>query len=490
MLRCWLPCFLGLLAPLICTMASWPFREWLGASSILLLYLLGVFLIASSYGRLPSVIASLVSAPAFAFFYAPPIFSFAISDLKNITGLGIMLIVANVTSNLVEALRDQIEVSEQRERWASILYRFTNTLSEAGTPKELAESAVKEIWQAFHGHSFLGLFQGTDQKEIEWIYSRKDRERATDPCLSQPCTNHFFELSGGAGTMGILMLDDDFNLPNVSSEEGKALYSFIQQISQSLERLDLVDKARKASLQAESETLRNCLLSAISHDLRTPLTRILGAASTLATMDASLSDKERHDFASAIQDEARHMADLTTRILDMARLSSGIIVPNREWNAIEEIVEGAIARLKIPLQGRDVDVDIPVEIPMIEVDAVLLQQVLINLLENAAQYTPPSSPILIYARLEEEGIRLHVVDRGPGVSPEQRDQLFKKFYRLNPDHPMTGVGLGLALCRSIMEAHGASISLNESKHGGCDFVLWFPLAKQQKWTKIQAESIY
>ncbi|MEY2700759.1 MAG: hypothetical protein RIQ52_1514 [Pseudomonadota bacterium] len=480
-------CFWGLLAPVICTLASWPFRAWLDISSILLLYLLGVFLVASAYGRLPSVLASLLSATAFAFFYAPPIFSLAISDLKNMTGLGIMLIVANVTSNLVEELREQLEISEQREHWASQLCRLTSSLSKAHTREDLAGIAIRHIQQAFHSHAVIGLIHEAEGHVDQWICSPGGDSCVNYASSGHVASHHSTVLRGGCGVVGILVMAPDFIMPPANTEAFRAFEAWRLQISQSLERLSLLEQARMASLQAEAETLRNCLLSAISHDLRTPLTRIMGAASTLAELDDRLTAMERHEFAAAIQDEASHMTDLMTRILDMARLTAGALVLHREWNTVEEIVEGALARLKLPLEGRAVVVDIPEDLPLIQVDAVLLQQVLINLLDNAIKYTPAQTSIGINAGLEGHSMVLHVVDAGPGVPDDQREKLFEMFHRVIRESSLTGVGLGLAFCRSIMEAHGGSIVLAAAEGGGCDFILKLPVIGLPSYPQILTE---
>jgi two-component system sensor histidine kinase KdpD len=251
-----------------------------------------------------------------------------------------------------------------------------------------------------------------------------------------------------------------------------------QQLAQSLKRVRLAGEARKAYVQAEAESLRNSLLSAISHDLRTPLTRIMGTASALAEPNESLSPVERYELAGEIRDEARHMADLMSKILDMARLTAGTLVLQREWNALEEIVGSALNRLDALLRGRPVRVELPEHLPLIRVDAVLLQQVLVNLVENAAKYSLPGSSIDIAAQCAPAALRIVVADRGQGVPAEFRGRLFEKFYRGVPESAQSGVGLGLALCRAIMEAHGGGIGVEPRPGGGSLFLLTLPLEEQ------------
>jgi two-component system sensor histidine kinase KdpD len=482
----------GVAAPVICTLIDWPLRQIIGSASILLIYLLGVFLVASRFGRGPSILASLLSAPAFAFFLAPPIFSLAITDLSNVMGLGIMLVVAHVTSNLVEKLRSQAELAAQRVRRAKALHLLSEALSGARNDLDIEKVAAERIADEFGSDSVLihvnsespekPLLQAeakpppfVDMSLIRQMYATPPVELKNSgggkESLYVPLTNH-------AALQGVLVIAPGFVLTQIDPEELRFFETFIGQIAQGLERVRLSKQANESSLQVESESLRNSLLSAISHDLRTPLTRILGAASALVEHDDTLIASARHEFTSAIQDEAQHMADLMSKILDMARLTSGKLILHREWNSIEEIVGSALARLDAALQEREVILRIPDTLPLVKVDAVLLQQVLINLIDNANKYTPSTTPIEISADLEPGILRLAVADRGPGIPKGQRDRLFEKFHRLNPESSQTGVGLGLALCKTIMTAHDGEITVRPGASGGSLFELTLPIIDQ------------
>jgi two-component system sensor histidine kinase KdpD len=489
----------GVAAPIICTLIDWPLRNIIGSASILLIYLLGVFLVASRYGRGPSILASLLSAPAFAFFFAPPIFSLAITDLNNMMGLGVMLVVANVTSNLVEKLRTQAEVSAQRVRRAKALHRLSEALSEAHNEADVRRVATERITKEFGSDSVLiiahpKLPSETPSPHLEAdfpVYVGKDLIRrihaSTPTALSNLGDGReplYIPLHGESGIQGFLVMAPGFAATTGEPEQQRFFETFTGQIAQALERVRLAEQAKEASLQVESEALRNSLLSAISHDLRTPLTRILGAASALVEQDEALTREARHEFTLVIQDEAQHMADLMSKILDMARLTAGKIVPHREWNAVEEILGSALARLDSALSGRKVTLRIPDSLPLIRVDAVLMQQVLINLIDNAIKYSPSGSPIEICAERKPELMIIGVADRGPGIPPKQMDKLFEKFHRLNPESAQTGVGLGLALCQSIMEAHEGRIIVERRDGGGSLFQLEFPVNEQPVMTEL------
>jgi len=483
----------GVAAPGLCTLIDWPLRHTLGPASILMIYLLGVFLVATRFGRAASIIASLLSAPAFAFFFAPPIFSLAISDIENIIGLGVMMVVANVTSNLLERVRFQAGIAAQRESLATALYCLSRALSEAQDEQTVVLTAISTIYDELGASSVLLLpdadghlrypadrplrqsLRGADLGTAQWLFDSKKSINGDSAYI--PVKNHvtYFPLEGSQGMVGILAIQTA-TAPNLSNREVTTFLStFLNQIAQALVRVRLATQAREATLQAEAEALRNSLLSAISHDLRTPLTRIMGAAGILAERESSLDPEERIDFKKAILDEAERMSELMSKILDMARITTGTISPQREWNAIEEVVGGTLARLDKALADRPVNIRLPGDLPLVWMDAVLVQQVLTNLVENAVKYTPPGSPIDISATVRSSMLWLEVADRGPGIPAGLEDRLFEKFFRLEAESPQTGVGLGLSLCRAIAEAHGGGMGAANRPRGGAVFTLTLPL---------------
>lgn len=471
----------GIAAPLLLTLIDWPLRQWLGPASILMTYLFGVFLVASRYGHGPSILASLLSASVFAFYFARPFFSFAIHDLENAIDLSIMIIVANVTSSLLEKSQLQTELAQQRVERANALYRLSQDLSGACDPLAVARIAVLHIDSHFNTQSDLLLVDAENQLNAAPYQSTTSRlqhcdtgyiRQALDTGESQRDGHLLYcPLKGSQGIQGVLLMQDNRSL---SEDE---LITFLDTVchltAQTLERLQLSEQAREAALQADTESLRNALLSSISHDLRTPLTRIIGAAGTVLESHADLPEAERQDLQT-VQDEAQRMAELTDKILDMARLSSGQIVLHRDWNVVEEIVGSALNRLHKILLDRPVRTLLPDSLPLLWIDAVLLEQVLVNLIENAAKYTPPGSPIDIEASSTKEAVHLAIVDYGSGISKEQAGKLFEKFYRGNPESDQSGVGLGLALCKTIVEAHGGKISASNRMGKGAKFSIELP----------------
>lgn len=479
--------FWGVVAVVFCTLIAWPLRQWLSPAIILMIYNLGVFLVAASYGRGASIVASLLSIPAFAFFFAPPIFSFAISDIENLVGLLVMLLVANLTSNLLERIQFQAKIAQLRKNQASALYRLIMDLSNTLNDKMLATVVVTHLFEEFQVLSVLLLpnaegklmypheppsahsLQGVDLLKAQDIFStNRVTEQNRLPALTLNNSILYIPLLGSQEVVGVIAMQ------RIDPEFTTFLQTYLQQIGLTLERLYLAAQARLATLHAEAEASRNSLLSAISHDLRTPLTRIIGA--THAVMEnTQLSGAERHEIHKVIQDEAQHMSDLMNKILDMARLTEGTLVLHCEWYALEEIVGGALARMEKLLESRDIRIALPAQLPLIWIDGVLIQQVLINLFENIVKYTPAGSAVEISALLHPDAMQLEVADFGPGIPEATEAHIFEKFYRSAPESSTNGIGLGLALCRSIMLAHNGSICAGNRAGGGACFTLTLPL---------------
>lgn len=473
----------GIIAPILCTLIIWPLRSVIGPSSILMAYNLGVFLVALRYGRTASNIATLLSIPAFAFLFAPPVFSFFIKDIDNIIGLLIMLIVANITSNLLDKIKLQAETAQKRETQAMALYRLNRNLSDALNVQMLVSTVASHLYEEFNVLSVLLLpdvnnniyypsepplkqsLRGANLFIVQQVFKK---DIGLSPGVSIINNIMYLPLQGAKRVVGVIVMQ------NIKPEFKTFLYTYLYQIALTLERLHLAKQAKEALLNAEAEASRNSLLSAISHDLRTPLTRIVGLASTLMEGEL-LSVEERLDFNKVIHDEAQRMSELMNKILDMARLAGGTIVLKREWYALEEIIGGALTRLENALGDRPIQIQLPQNLPLLWVDAVLMQQVLINLLENITKYTPAGSPIDITAELLSESLLLTIADRGPGILAGMEEKLFEKFYRVNAESSLDGIGLGLSLCRSIMQAHQGTIQAANRLDGGALFTLVLPL---------------
>ena len=482
---------LGLLSVAVATAVVWPLRFVVGAPSILLAYLLGVFLVAYRVGLGPSVLAAVLSAPAFAFFFAPPIFSLAISDLQNLLGLMVMLTVATVTSGLAGKLREQAAIADRRQRQAMVLYQLTEDFSNAQSMGEAVDLVPKHFRTGFNRNIVLLMFgDPKDRTEAEAVTDKRMQSFSWDTriaeqllkgstksdlsCVDEYGARHTLLMSGHS-VLCVLITEPGFTPATLDAEDKSFFVLFQKQVSHHVERLKLGEEKRKVQIQVETESIRNSLLSGISHDLRTPLTRILGAASALAQSKLVLSEDSKDELTQQIQDEARHMADVMNKVLEMARLTHGDIKLNLEWNDLEEIIGSSLARLSDALQEWNLTLSIAPNLPLIWIDAVLIQQVLVNLLENATKYCPMDSPIELSAHLQDDGsLIVEIIDEGPGITLDERSRIFKKFTRLDPESTTTGVGLGLSLCRTIMEMHGGQLDVRPAPRVGSVFFFVIP----------------
>lgn len=482
----------GIAIPLVLTLIDWPFRAILTPSNILMFYLLGVFFVAIRFGFWPSMLASLTNAAAFAYFFAPPIFSFAIAEPENLIGLAVTMVVGAVTSNLAENVRTQARVAEQRERRASALYRLSKELAEARWEKEIIEIGVRHIHTEFGGrNTFLfpdrnGLvsypdeppldisLQGANLRVARWVFNHGQMAgHGTDTLPDEASV--YVPLNGSTGTIGVLVLEPVDLRRIFLPEQRQLLDTYVNQIVHTLERSKSAEQAKDATLKMQAETLRNSLLSSISHDLRNPLATIVGAASTLETDEKRLDEGSRRKLVTVISEEAQRMSDLTIKILEMARLEAGKVVLNREWYAPEEIVGSALRRLDKKLKTRPVNILMADNLALIHVDAVLLQQVMVNLLDNADKYSPASLPIDISVETTPLGLSIAVADRGPGIPDNLQQKVFDKFFRVNEESAQSGVGLGLSICRAIVEAHGGKIQVTNRSGGGTLFQFYLPI---------------
>jgi two-component system sensor histidine kinase KdpD len=475
--------FFGVAIPLALTFATWFFRDILIPSNILLIYLLGVFFVAIQFSFFASILACLTIAVSFAFFFAYPIFSLEIYDFDNLIGLSIMLVVGTVTSDLTQKLRLKTQLIESKEQKSSILYRLSKNLSEVHTEREIIIVAVKHIHSEFKSLNTFLFPDDTNKlvypnenplnislKKIDldvanWAFNHKKiAGNGTDNLTNEP---YFYTpLTCSIGTIGVLALEPIKLQNTLISEQYQFLDTFITQILQALERAKLAEQAKEATLKMQAEALRNSLLSSISHDLRTPLATIIGAASTLEIDADKLTKENRKKLVSAIVEEAQRMSELTTKILEMARLESGEVVLHKEWYAPEEIIGSALRCLDKKLKHRQVNLHIAQDLPLIQVDAVLLQQVIINLLDNAHKHSTLDNSIDICVEATSSALFISIIDSGTGVPENLLAKIFDKFFQVHKESAQSGVGLGLPICRAIVEAHGGLIEATNRAEGG------------------------
>ena len=469
-----------------------PLLPYLDLANIAMLFLLVVVLVAVRLGRGASVVATCVGVACFDFFFVQPRFSFAVSDLQYIVTFGVMLAVGLITGHLTAGLRFQAHVAAHRERRSRALYEFARELSGALQTEQIFDTTRAAIGRTFGARALLLVPDAEDRLIApapaadpdpvqiapdlgiaQWSYDHAESAGLGTDTL--PASALFYlPLVAPMRTRGVLAIAPEQQRWIMIPEQRQQLDTFAALAAIALERVHYIEVAQGALVSMETERLRNSLLAALSHDLRTPLTLLVGLSETLARSRPPLVPAQL-EMAQQLQSEALRMNALVANLLDMARLQSGDIKLQLEWQALEEAVGAALRLCARPLEQHRVSTSIAHDFPLIRFDAVLLERVLCNLLENAAKYTPPGSHIHIDAVTRGDKAILTVADDGPGVPAGREEAMFEKFTRGERESARSGVGLGLAICRAIVDAHGGSIGYQRSTLGGAAFVITLPL---------------
>ena len=470
-----------------CAAISFPLFTRLSVTDVAMIFLLGVVFVASRYGRGPSVFASLLSIASFDFLFVTPRFTFAVSDARYVLTFGVMLAAALVASHLTLRIRAQAQTARDRERRTGAVYAMSRELAAARTPVDLIAIATRHLADTFGAEMHIlmpdavGRLEGgnLDEKErgvAQWVLDHGQRAGAGTDTLPS-ASGLYVPLAASSGVVGVLGVGaadpTRFEDPMVL----QLLDTFAGQAALALERAQLADRAQKEEVEVEAERLRTSLLSSLSHDMRTPLGSITGAASSLLDESGGTALKEpaRRELLQSILDEANRMNRLIGNLLDMIRLESGALQVQKDWQPLEEPVGVALIRLGERVKDHPVQVNLPPDLPLVPMDGVLIEQVFINLLENAVKYTPRGTPIDIAATPMDGVVRVDVLDRGPGIPAGEERRIFEKFYRVAGDGPASGVGLGLTICRGIVTAHGGRIWVENRPGGGAAFHFTLPL---------------
>ncbi|WP_420224667.1 DUF4118 domain-containing protein [Pigmentiphaga litoralis] len=474
------------LGAVIATVCLQPLADLLEPTNIAMLFLLGVVGIAVRQGRGPAALAALLNVAAFDLFFIPPILSFTVNDAQYVLTFGVMLAVGLIVGQLTAGLRFQARISAHRETRARKLFEFARDLSGALQREQVVESTGSTLSSAF-GSQVVLLLPGDDDALVmpdpapdgldlgiaQWACDQ-DRQAGLSTDTLPASLFRYVPLRAPMRIRGVLAIRPQDPRWLLIPEQQRQLDTFASLIAIALERVHYADVARQTLVGMEAERLRNSLLSAMSHDIRTPLTVLAGLAESLATVPPALSS-DQLERVHAIRDEVMHMSTLVANLLDMARIQSGAISLRREWQSLEEIVGTAIQSVRRQLGLRTVTVALPPDLPLVEFDAVLIERVLANLLENAAKYTPPTARITVSAACVGKDLHVTVADDGPGLPPGRSDRLFDKFTRGDAESATPGVGLGLAICRAIIDAHGGHISAGAAPQGGAALTFTLPL---------------
>ena len=472
---------------------SWLMFRYFELANLIMTYLLAIVVIAARYGRGPSVVAAVVSVAAFDFFFVPPYFTFVVADTQYLLTFLVMLVVGIVISGLTARIRRQAESARQREQRTASLYAMSRELASTGDVDDLVAIAARHLTEVFGAEVAVLLPDADGMLRVRRTEGRSPLEE-TDLALTRWAFEHgqpaglgaarsngargvHVPLLGHRGPIGVVSVRPRGREAFTTPEPLRQLETFVNQTALALERTRLADEAQDARVRAETERLRSALLTSVSHDLRTPLAAITGAATTILESGARLDARTQQELLESVRDEAERLNRLVQNLLQMTRLESGALELCRDWHPLEEVVGAALGRLAKSLGSRRVAVSVPPDLPLVAIDDVLIEQVLVNLLDNALKYTPPESPIRIIATATDRSVTVEVADRGPGLPRGEEDKVFEKFYRGQPDGGR-GAGLGLAICQGIVRAHGGRIWAQNLPEGGVAFLFTLPLTEK------------
>ena len=462
-------------------------------TNLVMIYLVAVVLSAIYLGRGPSLLAAIAGVLAFDVFLIPPYYTFAVSDTQYILTFFVLLTISLVVSTLTARVREQAEAAVQREARATALYSLGRDLTSATGLDQVAEIIIAHISEVFGRQVAIFLPKDgqvatfahsagytPDENELavaNWVFQHEQAAgRGTDtlPAAAVRCQ----PLKTARGMVGVLGVRPSETGSALTMEQRQSLMAFADQAALAIERAALAEQAKQAELLSAADKLQTALLNSISHDLRTPLVSITGALSTLEQDDRHVDESARRSLVRTAREEADRLNRLVGNLLDMTRLEAGALKVKQEACDVEDLVGTAIGQMEERLAGRSVQVVIQPGMPLVSADFVLVVHVLINLLDNALKYSPPSSPLEVRAQAVGTDVRLAIMDRGIGIPKGDLERVFDKFYRVQRPEQVTGTGLGLAICKGIIEAHGGRIWAEERPGGGTCLQITLPAAVQ------------
>ena len=454
-------------------------REALDSTLIALLYLIPLGMITAFWGLGPGIISALITFLTFNYFFIEPYYTFTVHHPADVVILVVFLIVAVVISQLVARAQAGLDAAMAREREATQLYELSTALTGLHNDHAIAQILAKQIHTVAQGEYVELNIAGTDPFAFQL------------PAIIPPARppELIVPIEAARGVIGEIRLWRA--APAVSSSEKRLLKTFASQGALALERAWLVEAESRAKVLEESDHLKSILLSSVSHELRTPLSTIKAAASSLRGHEVSWDSPARVELVAAIDDEADHLNMLVGNLLDMSRIESGALKPNREWNILPEILGTVLVRMRHLVEEHQIEVDIPESLPLVPVDYVQMEQVFTNLVSNSVKYAPEKTRICIRAFVEDESIHVQVSNQGPQVPQEHLERIFDKFYRITAAERVTGTGLGLSICKGIIEAHGGRIWA-ENVSDGLAFnitlpLIWDGVTAPQLPTEIETE---
>jgi len=477
---------------------------WIGIENVDLVFLTAVVGVAVRFGLWPSLLASVASALCYSFFFFPPLYTLTITDPHNIAAFALFTLVAVIVSNVAARGRMQAVAAQARVRAVESLYAFSRKLAGAGTLDDVLWAMAYQTALMLKVHVVLLLPENgsivvkagyppedtldeADLAAANWTWE-SDHAAGRGSDTLPGAKRLFLPMHTGRGAIGVVGVDSDKPGPLLTPDQRRLLDALLDQGALAIERVRLVEEMVRVERTAETERLRSALLTSISHDLKTPLASVLGSAGTLRDLGDKLSDAEKADLLGTIIDESERLNRFIANLLDMTKLESGAITPNVALHDLGEIVGSALRRASRILSRHHVELELAPDLPMLQLDAVLFEQVLFNLLDNAAKYAPPETTIRIQGWRNGDAVCLRVLDEGSGIPSGDIEHIFDKFYRAQKtDQVRAGTGLGLAISRGFVEAmHGTIFAANRTDRTGAVFTISLPIPREQQFLDTAA----
>jgi two-component system, OmpR family, sensor histidine kinase KdpD len=468
-------------------------QPWFGIENVDLVLLTAVVGVAVRYGLWPSMLATVAASLCYNFFFLPPVYTFTITDPTNVAAFFLFMLVAILVSNVAARVRSQADTAIGRARTTESLYAFSRKLAGTATLDDVLWATAYQIALMLKVRVVLLLPQNgvltvmtgyppedqLDQADLaaaNWAWAN-DRPAGRGADTLPGAKRLFLPMRTGRGLIGAIGIDSDKTGPLLTPDQRRLLDALVDQGALAIERVLLVEDMDRVKRTVESDRLRGALLTSISHDLKTPLASVLGSASTLRDLGDRLSDAQKRDLLATVIDESERLNRFIANLLDMTKLESGAVVPNTARHDLSEIVGSALRRAGKILVHHKVSLQLAADLPMLELDAVLFEQVIFNLLDNAAKYAPADTTISIQAVRDKDAILLQILDEGSGIPPAELDSVFDKFYRVEKgDHVRPGTGLGLAISRGFVEAmHGTISAANRTDRSGAVLTIRLPM---------------
>lgn len=482
---------------LACTAFLVPLRNITDPINLVGIYFIGIVLISLRYGRMPSIFTTIVSALAFNYFLLPPFNEFKILDERHLIILLVMVLTGVLIGTQTSRLRLQAIYARKREKITAELYALTRELTASRGKKNLFAIAASHIGELFNAdisiwlpdtngelHSFMSEYanhasidQLREESAARWAYAHKKPAGISTETLPTAAA-YYVPMVSGTTVLGILGVAPE-DAATITSENSILLETIANIIASTIERANAAELVEKTIVETESEKLRNILLSSVSHDLRTPLASISGAASTLLLEGQKITGEYREELLRLIHEEAARLARIVTNLLDVTSLQTGSVKLNKELYFIEELVGSALMRVESRLGNRKIIIDIQPGLPLVKMDGLLIEQVLINLFENISQHTPKDTEVTLKAEIHKPDLHVMVEDNGPGIPEGDEERIFDRFYHATETHPSQvsykDGAMGLAICRGIIKAHGGKIWAQNLPKKGARITFTLPL---------------